>query len=359
MAIYVAKSKTRYFGKADDSEVERLLAQNDRISSRVRQAFLDSIHRIKSQIDVDRIATYLRQGRYQEAIDAVSAQDIALGFAPLASTITASMFQVGHQGAKLATQTHGIQFNFSQVNPKAVSYAQQYEQNLIREITRQTRDNVQRVIRQGVSAGENPLNIARDVRDYIGLTQQQMQAVQNYRGYLSDGDAQALARGLRDRRFDSTVGRAIAGDTTLSDDQIDNMVDRYTQRYLKYRSETIARTEAKRALGAGNQLLWQQAVDDGRAADDEISKTWVTTGDHKVREYHVELDGQTVGLNEPFTGSGGDIMYPGDPAADADMTINCRCTATYRYKSNGQTAPGAGGSGVLDTVRNIVDAIFG
>jgi hypothetical protein len=47
---------------------------------------------------------------------------------------------------------------------------------------------------------------------------------------------------------------------------------------------------------------------------------------------HAELDGDEVGLNEPFDSEDGPIMYPGDPSASAAMTINCRCTLIYRFK---------------------------
>jgi len=336
MVVLVVKSarnnRARMVLKADQAEIDRLLAQNDRITAQVRQAFLDAVQRLGDQIDTDQIAELLRAGRYQDAINQVNAQTVQAGFAPFVDAITAASFGVARSEAALATQNSGIQFTFSQVNPEAVAYAQSYEMDLIRELTDDTLQNVRRVITQGVTAGDNPIDIARDVRQYIGLTQRQMQAVKNYRSYLESGDSQALARQLRDRRFDPSLRRAVAGDKALSREQIDRQVDRYTQRYLKYRAETIARTEAKRALGSGNQLLWNQAVTAGRVEESQVTKEWLTVGDDHVRDAHQEINGQVVGLNDPFTSSYGDIMYPGDPGADPGLTINCRCTAIYRFK---------------------------
>ncbi len=241
MAVFVVKRAVRMppitalFGKADQADIERLLAADDRITAQVRQAYVDAVQRLGASIDVEHIASLLAQ-------------------------------------------------------------------------------------------------VARDIRQYIGLTERQAQAVRNYRRMLEDGDGQALQRQLRDRRFDSSVRRHVAGDRALSNEQVDRLVDRYAQRYLRYRADTIARTEAKRSLGAGNQLLWNQSVDAGKVAEADVTKTWITVGDHKVRPFHQELNKNVVGLNEKFTCSGGDIMYPGDPGADTGMTINCRCACVYRFK---------------------------
>ena len=37
-------------------------------------------------------------------------------------------------------------------------------------------------------------------------------------------------------------------------------------------------------------------------------------------------------MDEPFvTKDGREIMYPGDPTAEAGLVYNCRCTLTYVY----------------------------
>lgn len=342
MAVFVAKragstrripSGSVLFGKADQDEIERLLAADDRITAQVRQAYMDAVRRLGAQVDVEEIARLLQQGRVSEALQQINAQNVSAGYAPVADAITAATLGVGRIEAQLATQTSGgIQFSFSQTNPEAIGFLRRYEMGLIREMTSDTLANVHRIITEGVLAGDHPFDIARDIRGHIGLTERQAQAVRNYRRLLEGGDAQALQRQLRDRRFDGSVRHHVAGRRALSPEQVDNLVNRYSQRYLKYRAETIARTEAKRSLGAGNQLLWNQAVDTGKVAEADVTKTWVTVGDHKVRPFHRELNKQVVGLNVPFTCSGGDIMYPGDPGADPGLTINCRCACIYRFK---------------------------
>ncbi len=58
-------------------------------------------------------------------------------------------------------------------------------------------------------------------------------------------------------------------------------------------------------------------------------KQWVTANDDRVREQHVEADGQMVPVEQPFQVCGEDLMYPGDPAASDECSANCRCTVVY------------------------------
>jgi HK97 family phage portal protein len=77
------------------------------------------------------------------------------------------------------------------------------------------------------------------------------------------------------------------------------------------RSKLIARTEVNTANNFGHMEAMRQA---------EIEKKeWVTAGDEKVRDEHVqnEADG-CIGRNDTFSGTG--ESYPGEP--------NCRCVVT-------------------------------
>ena len=89
------------------------------------------------------------------------------------------------------------------------------------------------------------------------------------------------------------------------------------------RSRTIARTESTKAVNMATDQAYQTAAANGIS----VRKEWLSSRDDKVRETHVELDGQTVGVNEDFivrsTGAAGP-----SPAAfgEAAEDINCRCT---------------------------------
>jgi uncharacterized protein with gpF-like domain len=167
----------------------------------------------------------------------------------------------------------------------------------------------------------------------IGLTDSQGQAVLNYRRDLERGRPGALTRSLRDKRYDPTVRAAINGTKVLDAEQIDAMVERYRGRYIAFRAQTIARTEAMRAVNTGSRAAMQQAIDNGEVEPSWITRKWLTARDERVRHSHRALDGQEVGWDEPFIlPSGGTIRWPHDPLAPAAETIACRCSVTHSIR---------------------------
>lgn len=58
----------------------------------------------------------------------------------------------------------------------------------------------------------------------------------------------------------------------------------------------------------------------------KLQQEWLATLDGRTRHEHRMLDGQRVAVGDKFKIDGYEIAYPGDPAADAEMVYNCRCT---------------------------------
>ena len=69
-----------------------------------------------------------------------------------------------------------------------------------------------------------------------------------------------------------------------------------------------------------------------RAAADgiELQREWIAAIDGRTRHAHRLLDGQLVGVDEPFKSELGDIMFPGDPEASPENVYNCRCTVAAK-----------------------------
>jgi len=63
-------------------------------------------------------------------------------------------------------------------------------------------------------------------------------------------------------------------------------------------------------------------------------KTWRSVRDDRVRDAHVEAQGQTVAVDEPFIVGGFPMMFPGDMRAPADLWMNCRCVMTTSTLQN-------------------------
>lgn len=83
-----------------------------------------------------------------------------------------------------------------------------------------------------------------------------------------------------------------------------------------------ARTAITGAQNAGRQDSYIAAEKMGI----KMKREWLATLDNLTRHAHAVLDGQRVGVNEPFKVDGYEIMFPGDPTAKAYLVYNCRCT---------------------------------
>ncbi|MBE3130023.1 MAG: hypothetical protein IMZ54_04790 [Acidobacteria bacterium] len=96
---------------------------------------------------------------------------------------------------------------------------------------------------------------------------------------------------------------------------------------------------------AGASWLIQHAGDTPEGQDNvqvEVTKTWVTEGDDKVRESHAELDGVTIGLDETFDNG---VDHPSDRDGEPEEVFNCRCWLTYDLTYGGLGAAQGGTMG--------------
>lgn len=91
------------------------------------------------------------------------------------------------------------------------------------------------------------------------------------------------------------------------------------------RARVIARTESHGARNTVNAASVRRAASAfGRSS--AFSRRWQAANDERTRETHRDADGQTVGLNEPFTVGRASLDFPGDPSGPPEEVINCRCT---------------------------------
>ena len=110
----------------------------------------------------------------------------------------------------------------------------------------------------------------------------------------------------------------------LQGEPIDKIADRLAQVIgLNLRSAiSAARTMVTSAENKGRQDGFERAAAMGII----LEREWIATSDGRTRDWHRELDGVTVAVDEPFENAIGKIMYPGDPSANGANVWNCRCT---------------------------------
>ena len=89
-----------------------------------------------------------------------------------------------------------------------------------------------------------------------------------------------------------------------------------------------ARTIVTGAENKGRMDSYKRAEADGII----LEKEWLATSDKRTRDWHNELDGQTIPIDKPFENAIGKIMFPGDPSADGANVYNCRCSLISKVK---------------------------
>ena len=97
---------------------------------------------------------------------------------------------------------------------------------------------------------------------------------------------------------------------------------------LKKNMNSSIRTARTLVNAAENEGRYDRAVE---MEEDGIitQKVWSAVGDQNTRDLHLEMDGQTVDVDEPFIDAdGNEMMFPGDSSMGADpgTLYNCRCS---------------------------------
>ena len=312
---------------AVDSEA-RLIALVDAAEPKLKRVLINAITAAKGTFALVDIQNLLEQGRFQEAIDLA----VRGGIIRFADATTAVFVLAGQSTSAFLAAALDVTISFDQVNERAVRTMRNERLREIREFSAEQRRATRAALTEGIRRGQNPRAQAKTFIDSIGLTEKQVEAVNNYRRLLEAGSREALTRRLRDKRSDSVVRRAINEGTPLSQAQINSMTGRYQTRFLNFRAETIARTESLRAVNQANDEGYRQAIEEGHVEPQQLKREWHTAADDRVRDSHDLMDANVVdGIEEPFiSGNGNELLFPGDPAAPGSETVQCRCSVSTR-----------------------------
>ena len=217
-------------------------------------------------------------------------------------------------------------FDFDRFDEIFQTEIRAYQDALISSLTADARNEVERIIRDGLITGTPIPEIINDIRAAIGLTPVQAGAVGRLANALSFGQAELAAAAQRSllSAADAATLSAVADGSReqLSSEEQDAIVDRYADNYLDYRAATIAQTETTRAASLGLQGAYQQAADRGVMPSEAVTQFWQIALDEKVCPVCLSVydrNPQGVPLGQQFDSIDGPIDAP--PAHP-----NCRCT---------------------------------
>jgi len=91
---------------------------------------------------------------------------------------------------------------------------------------------------------------------------------------------------------------------------------------------------ARTLTNSTENLARYDTFSEAQAMGIPLMKTWIATMDGRTRDSHLDMDGETVPLDEPFSNG---LMYPGELAGPPAEVYNCRCALGSEI-GNGETS---------------------
>ncbi len=325
--------------KFTDAYWRRVQRQATQYTPRVRNSIIRAVDSLKGQLTDSAVQRLVASGDLNvltlKIFDAAS-MDSSFKSVDVAvqSVVKSGLDTIARTSLPNGGKVNGVPaVHFNVLDDHVVQAIQTLDTRTMQPFKTDIVEAARAVFAKGMEDGLGPKAIAKGLRDIIGVSPTQANAVANFRGLLESGDRGALSRGLRDRRFDSTLNAALGkGGEGLSETQIDKMVAAYAQRMVAFNAETNARTMTLDALKQGQTLAWQSAIDQGIVDGDRLMKTWVGVKDDRERQEHLDMEGETVPFDEPY--SNGE-MEPGE------STYNCRCVS-YVFEESARSGRDVG-----------------
>lgn len=196
--------------------------------------------------------------------------------------------------AEATARTAELVLAFEVADPVLLLAVDAYGAERVVEIAATTRQAIRSATTTAFQTAQNVGQLARTLRGLVGLTSRQADSLVRYSaGLTADGVSPARA---------------------------DELIARQTQRLIRRRAMTIARTETINAASTGQHLLWQQARAQGLVSAD-LRRYWIVTPDDRLCMLCRPVPGLNpdgVGLDEPFRTPLGGVLYP-------TLHPQCRC----------------------------------
>ncbi|MFQ5541956.1 MAG: phage portal protein [Candidatus Binatia bacterium] len=265
-----------------------------RLEPQQRRLFIQAVREARDATDIDEIVDGLRSANVERALAAVGFQQLASRLGESEEIMRTVFNAAAEEASGVLLTNNGIQAGFDLTNPRAVEWARVNSAKLVTGVTDESRAAIRGIIERTIVEGGGPDAAARQIRDSVGMTKAQVGATEKFMSQLiADG---------------------------VAPDVVERRVAAKANARIFKRSKNIARTELIAASNAGQQELWQQAVD-ADLITPETKRSWIVTPDDRLDKIGIcePMDGQEVGLKEPFiTGLGAEVMQP--PAHPL-----CRC----------------------------------
>lgn len=330
------------------THLERQIAEIEKkYGNAVSRVFVKAMQDLRNDVQISQLVAALERGDVEAAMRILNIDDAVLS--PVRTQLAAMFNEIG------VAVVAGVKFDppretFAKVrwntgNPEAVRVLNEWLGDKITRTTSDTLTATRSALSEGLAAGKGPRDIALEVVGRIdasgnrtggilGLNSQQQQYVRNMERYLREGDLQKVLRmSKRDKRFDASIRKLIREGKQPTEAQIKKWVQRYSDRLLKLRGDTIARTETAGATEIARFDAFRQMMDQRGYPYQYAIKEWRHGGGGMTPRVQHVAESQTVveGLYTPFVMPDGTrLLYPHDPNAPPNHVINCTCSLLIR-----------------------------
>lgn len=294
----------------------------ERHENRVRVLMVGAFGEARRRVDMTALATAATLAD-EDAANARVAQAIDDAFGDLTELLAgrlrdalisggrAAAVNAGRAGGFLTLRAAATGISFDRTNPAAQAWADEHAAVLIAQVSDETKAAIRAVISQAFAQGLPPREAARRIRALIGLTAKAAGAVELVRRELEAAAPRDVVRAGKVRIRVPRAGASAAF--------IRQHVGRYAERLLRLRALTIARHETMTASNEGQAQLWRQAVESGLLTGEEVREA-IITPDERLCPICAALEGQQVGLNEPFR------LASGETRMNPPFHVQCRCS---------------------------------
>jgi hypothetical protein len=322
--------------KEQQTQITNMLDTADSQVTRLQTAFLIAVKALREDIDLTELELALSQNSTELIIGATKIDKLndllyGVGISPTGYIFSKELLTTFDMGANaaIANLPPEIQklVTFDFLGERAVRIMRESGADLVRELSIATQGGVRTALGDSMFLNRPIPDQARGLRQLVGLTDKQMQAVLNFRAQLET--RQILGFTPPDERrlnaVEQSMVRRHMNTGYFDQTRIDDMVETYYQRMVNKRALDIARTESLHAVNKGQLELWYQGFDQGLFTDALHRKFWIVTRDEKLRATHAAIPGMNpygVQIRSMFLTPFGLINSPGD--ANVNL-INCRC----------------------------------
>ena len=213
-----------------------------------------------------------------------------------------------------------ITTSFTLRNKEAERFIERNATKIARDISKESQKAIRAIIRDGFKEGNPPAKMARQIRPLIGV---------------NDRQAKALVKLRRDLNIQRAAGKSPFKTVRLTQQKVNDLVKKQTERFIRQRAIMISRTETIRSASMGIQNSWEEAIRQGFLDPKFTRKVWIVTPDDRLCDYCSSMDGQTIEIQADF--QSGEVELQNGDIRSFPETISpplhpmCRCATVLEF----------------------------